>query len=140
MNYYNSDKYEDDLQIWRKSDSWYKLCHLMTLFIDTKIPSPHYFGHIGQYNYENSRLCNKLRTLNNNGFLTVNSQPGGLEDCEIKRGYLDLYIPITNLDEVLQSLKSYNLFILITVINDSCKQFLKDSYKDYIYMEYKRKK
>ncbi len=128
MNYYGSDEWKEDCKVWADPDSWHKLCHFMTLFIDNKIPSPHYYRHLGAYEYETPRWLNKLRTLNNNGFLTVNGQPGLVDDDEILRGYLDLYIPIVNLNEVLIALKSYNLFILITVVNPSCKQALKADY------------
>lgn len=133
MAEYDSKEWYEQLTNWEKATSSYELCKLMQSFMLSEQPSPHYHGYLGDFEYETQSFLDKLRTINDKGILTDNSQPGFSDESELLRGYLNMYLPIVNLSHVLSNLRNHKLFITITTANKDCQEFIQNTYERNIW-------
>ncbi len=118
MDYYDSYQYKEDCKAgWEKVKTWYDLCDNMILFIKSVIPLNNYYHNLGQYTYETPQYKKLLREINEHKFLTTDSQPGGIFDNFIQREYVEISFPLKYLPEVINHLKKYKIFVLITISN-----------------------
>ncbi len=132
---YKHEERNKQLKKWEKATSSYQLCKLMQSFISSEQPSPHYYGWLGDFDYETPSFLNKLRTINAGGILTDNSQPGFRDESELLRGYLNMYLPIVNLEVFLSKLKHHNIFVSITTSNGNCQDSIDHNYSNNIWFK-----
>ncbi len=123
--YYDSAKYRNACKSWKDVTDWEELCNNMILFLNGVIDMPGYKNHMGSFQHETSEYQNILRYINKCGLLTTDSQPAMLtykyrtgELINIKREYIQVSLPNVNLNEFVDKLLNYNVFVAVVRRND----------------------
>ncbi len=132
-NYYHSHHYFKECKNeWGTIQSYYDLCDNMTRFLRSKIDRPCYHHNMGSYEYETKEYVNTFCHLNNEGLLTTNAQPGGIFSGFSQREYVEINSPVECIVPILEELKEYSVYIVITIANKwRCHEFT-EIYRDNI--------
>lgn len=128
MDYYKTIDYIHDCKTWIEIKDSHGLCWFMNMFIDNKIPCPSYPNHMGAYRHENNRLLNKLRNINTANILTISSRPTIINPNVIERGFIEIYVPNEDVEDICKQLLTHDVIILLTTADKNCQDTISTEY------------